>query len=121
MAIERGKTGFRRRANPTSRMYVRVVYCPNDRELEIPLYDAACYFDKKSFTGALMDSSYPSGMVIAMNYKEKRHNFVVCNIAPIGPCLRQCDIQGLLVSGGIMLQPCGSFTSPRLERIYGLH
>ena len=118
--IERGKTGFRRRANPTSRMYVRVVYCPNDRELEIPLYDPDSYFDKKSFAGTLMDGSYPSGMSVTMTYGNGRKNFVICDIVPMGPCLRQCDPDGFLVSSGIILRPCGSATSPKLERIYGL-
>ncbi len=121
MAIKRGKTGFRHRANTASRMYVRVVYCPDDKELAMPLYDPDSFFDKKSFAGTLMDSSYPSGMVVTLHYKQERRNFLVCNIMPMGPCLRQCDVHGFLISGGIMLRPCGPFTSPRLERTYGFH
>ena len=114
----RGKTGFRRRANATSVMYVSVVSCPADSVIGIPFYDPGSYFDKKSFAGTLMDASYPSGMIIGMSYKKKRYNFVVCDIGLTGPCLRECGKDGFLVSGGVMLIPCGSQTSPRLKRIY---
>ena len=116
----RGKTGFRRKANATSNMYVRVVYCPDDIELQIPMYGIGSFFDKKSFAGTLMEKGYPSGMIVTMSYKKGRAHFVVCDINLTGPCLRQCDLDGYLIPNGIILIPCGSSTSPRLERIYEL-
>jgi len=112
----RGKTGRRRRATYASEAYVRVLSCPDDEEIDAVIYDPYSCFDKKTFAGTLMDGSWPSGMVIVMHVGGGLKSFVVCNPESLGPCLRQCDGDGFMIEGGMVIVPRGSQTSPELEQ-----
>jgi hypothetical protein len=115
----RGKTGFRRKASAKSEAYVQVLYCPHDRDIDTRIYERGSYFDKKTFSGTLMDCSFPSGMIVRLEHNQKWYILMVAHIDG-APRLRQCDTDGYLVSSGVIFEPCGSQTSPALRRRYGL-
>lgn len=105
---------YRNPKRDTQHSFVTVVKCPNDCELEVPLYDPGRAFDRTSFAESLRDGCFPYGMVVSLAVKKRKYTFMVYS-RRCGECyLHECDGE-YLIEGGVEMVVVGGDGSGRLR------
>lgn len=103
----------RRKPHSGYRGYIRIIRCPTDPELGIPIYEVGSHFDRATFATTLICGYYPCGMIIRTFWLGAWIDCMVYKDKDDVPYLHQCDADGLLVEDGEQIRISGTVNSAR--------
>lgn len=103
----------RRKPHVGYKGYIRIVRCPVDPEIGVPMYENGNHFDRATFATTLISGYYPCGMIVRTFWLGAWIECMVYKDKDGEPYLHECDKDGFLVEDGEEIRISGTASSAR--------